>query len=214
MAIVQVPANGALAAGVVVTATETAVDLSAAISGATPANKVITVWPSGGVGRIRLRVGAGSGSQDVTLNAGDTPGFVRNVTVPVAGPGDYFWPSGRKSLALALKLVKTLTALGGTITPALMNTKATLANNATTGVLGITQAVIADGVKGAVITDGPATATCVGGWVTGDALVSASSGALRKAGGSDAGLDRVGYAADDRTDGETGCPVTVSLGTV
>jgi hypothetical protein len=73
---------------------------------------------------------------------------------------------------------------------------------------------IADGIKGAIITDGPALATCSGGWLTGDVLVSASGGALRKAGGSDARIDRVGYAVDDRTDGETDCPVTVSLGTV
>lgn len=214
MAIVQVPADGALPAGVVVTRTETALDLSTAISGATPANKVISTFPIGGVGRLRFRVGAGAGSQNMTITAGDTPGFVRPVTVAIAGPGDYFWPNSRIALALALKLIKTTTALGGAITPALMSAKATLANVATSDVLGITQSAIADGAKGNIITDGPAVATCSGGWLTGDVLVSASGGALRKAGGSDAGIDRVGYAVDDRTDGETDCPVTVSLGTV
>lgn len=214
MAIVQVPANGALPGGAVVNATETALDLSTAISGATPANKVINAFPNGGVGRLRFRVGAGAGTQDMTITAGDTPGFVRPVVIPVAGAGDYFWPTTRKALALALKIIRTATALGGTITPALMTTKATLANFATAGVLGITQAPIADGVKGTIITDGPAIATCSGGWLTGDVLVSAAGGALRKAGGSDAGTDRVAYAVDDRADGETACPVTVSLGTV
>ena len=214
MVIVQVPADGALPAGAVVTATETALDLSTAISGATAANKVISTFPLGGVGRLRFRVGAGAGSQNMTITAGETPGFVRPVVIPVAGAGDYFWPTSRKSLALALKLIKTTTALGGTITPALMTTKATLASFATAGVLGITQAAIADGAKGTIITEGPAIATCSGGWLTGDVLVSAAGGALRKASGSDAGIDRVAYAVDDRTDGETGCPVTVSLGTV
>lgn len=214
MAIVHVPANGALAGGAVVTATETALDLSTAISGATPANKVINSFPIGGVGRLRFRVGAGAGTQDMTITAGETPGFVRPVVIPVAGAGDYFWPTTRKALALALKLIRTATALGGTITPALMTTKATLANFATTGVLGITQAPIADGVRGTIITDGPAVASCSGGWLTGDVLVSAAGGALRKAGGSDAGIDRVAYAIDDRIDGEAACPVTVSLGTV
>lgn len=214
MAIVQVPADGALPAGVVVTATETAVDLSTAISGATAANKLITTWPTGGVGRLRFRVGAGAGAQNASIDAADTPGFVRTVSLPISGPGDYFWPAGRKSLALALKRVKTLTALGGTITPALMNTKATIAGNGATAVLGITQAAAADGAKVTVITDGPAVATCSGGWVAGDILVSAMGGALRKAGGSDTGLDRVGFAIDDRSDGETGCPVDVDLGTV
>ena len=114
MAIVQVPADGALPAGAVVTRTETAIDLSTAISGAAPANKVINTFPAGGVGRLRFRVGAGAGSQNMTITAGDTPGFVRPVTVPIAGPGDYFWPTSRVALALALKLIKTATALGGT----------------------------------------------------------------------------------------------------
>jgi len=214
LAIVQVPADGALLAGVVVTRTETALDLSTAISGAAPANKVVNTFPTGGVGRLRFRIGAGAGSQNMTITTGDTPGFVRPVTIPIAGPGDYLWPTSRVALALALRLIKTATALGGTITPALMSAKATLANSATSGVLGITQSAIADGIKGAIITEGPAFATCSGGWLTGDVLVSASGGALRKAGGSDAGIDRVGHAVDDRTDGETDCPVTVSLGTV
>lgn len=213
MAIVQVPADGALPAGAVVTATETAFDLSTAISGAAPMNKTITTFPLGGIGRLRFRAGAGAGSLTMTITATET-GLIRQVPVAIAGPGDYFWPTNRKSLALALKLLKTTAALGGTMTPALMATKATLANFATAGVLGITQAPIADGVKGTIITDGPAIATCSGGWLTGDVLVSAAGGALRKAGGSDAGTDRVAYAVDDRTDGETGCPVTVSLGTV
>lgn len=214
MAIVQVPADGALPAGAVVTATETAFDLSTAISGAAAMNKTITTFPLGGVGRLRFRAGMGAGSLNMTITAGETPGFVRPISIPIAGPGDYFWPTSRKSLALALKLLKTTAALGGTMTPALMATKATLANFATASVLGITQAAIADGVKGTIITEGPAVATCSGGWLTGDVLVSAAGGALRKAGGSDGGIDRVAYAVDDRADGETGCPVTVSIGTV
>lgn len=211
MAIVQVPASGALAAGVVVTATETAVDLGPAISGAAPANKVITVWPFGGVGRIRLRVGAGAGSLDATISAADTPGFVRSVTVPISGPGDYFWPSGRKSLALALRHVKTLAALKGDITPALMATRATIAKDAAAGVLGITQSAAEDGAKVAVVTNGPVAVACVGGWRAGDALCAAVGGALRKIADKETGLDRVAYAADDRADGESACPVTVEL---
>jgi len=214
MPIIVIKASGAVTAGQVVKAQETALDLSAAIQGSAAVNKLITTWPSGGIGTIRIRVGAGAGSFQLTMMAADTPGLTRPIKLQIAGPGDYLWPTSRKALALNLARLTTTVAPGGTITPTLLQTKAMAAGDGATAVLGIANASAADGATFQVTTFGSALTACSGGWLTGDVLVSASGGALRKAGPSDAGIDRVGYALDDRADGETSCPVTVSLGTI
>ena len=211
MPIIVIKASGAVTAGQVVKAQETALDLSAAIQGSAAVNKLIATWPSGGIGTIRIRVGAGAGSFQLTMMAADTPGLTRPIRLQIAGPGDYLWPTSRKALALNLARLTTTVAPGGTITPTLLQTKAMAAGDGATGALGIANASAADGATFQVTTFGPALTACAGGWLTGDALCSAAAGAMRKIAPGETGVDRVAFAIDDRVDGETGCPVNVDL---
>jgi hypothetical protein len=214
MPIVVLKASGAVAAGQVVKAQETALDLSTAISGAAPVNKLITSWPLGGVGTLRIRVGAGAGSFQLTMMAADTPGLTRPIRLQIAGPGDYLWPTSRKALALNLARLSTTVAPGGTITPTLLQTKGIVAGDGAVGVLGIANASAADGETFQATTFGPALTTCSGGWLTGDVLSSAAAGKMRKLGMGETGVDRVAYALSDQVDGDTGCPVNVDLALV
>ena len=211
MPIIVIKASGAVAAGQVVKAQETALDLSTAISGNAAVNKLITTFPKDGIGTLRFRVGAGAGSFELSLMAGDTPGLIRPVKLQIAGPGDYLWPTSRKALALGLTRITTTVAPGGTITPTLLATKAIAAGDGATAVLGIANASAADGATFQVTTYGPALTACSGGWLTGDALCSAAMGKMRKIAPGETGVDRVAFAIDDRVDGETGCPVSVDL---
>ncbi len=85
MPIIVIKASGAVAAGQVVKAQETALDLSTAIQGSAAVNKLITTWPSGGIGTIRIRVGTGAGSFQLTMIAADTPGLTRPIKLQIAG---------------------------------------------------------------------------------------------------------------------------------
>lgn len=211
MPIIVLKASGAVTAGQVIKAEETALDLSTAIPGNAPVNKLITTWPLNGIGTIRIRVGAGAGSFQLTMMAADTPGLTRPIKLQIAGPGDYLWPTSRKALALNLARLTTTVAPGGTITPTLLQTKGMAAGDGAVGVLGIANASAADGATFQVTTYGPAMTACFGGWLTGDALCSAAAGAMRKIAPGETGVDRVAFAIDDRMDGETNCPVNVNL---
>jgi hypothetical protein len=211
MPIIVIKASGAVAAGQVVKAQEMAIDLSSSIAGNAPANKLIATFPRDGIGTLRFRVGAGAGSFELSLMAGDTPGLIRPVKLQIAGPGDYLWPTSRKALALGLTRIMTTVAPGGSITPTLLSTKAMAAGDGAVGVLGIANASAADGATFQVTTFGPALTACSGGWLTGDALCSAAAGKMRRIAPGETGVDRVAFAIDDREDGETSCPVSVNL---
>ena len=216
MALIVVP-NGQVAetisAGTVIVAEQSPVDLlAAALPAGSSINAVISRWPRGAVGIIQITGGAGASAFTLSLQASDLVGIPtpRPVQIPISGPGQYSWPTSRLSLATALYSIQGPSP-GGALSVALLQTVGIQAGDGALSVLGIVAVGAAPGGPLQVITSGPASANCIGGWNTGDALCAAMGGVLRKIAPGETGLDQVAIAQANQNDGDLSCPVLVAL---